>query len=150
MALGEFSQDPLLLEVWPLFSNVFAKPMGHAVLPLSTGVSEHGFPQPALDSVAQFVRRHPRIVIMLQLIETALADWQGLFRIHQYAWSLEMCTRCWAGQPEVRMHIHAFLRHEYRLRARSSSKSAGEVNVRWKSWAQGPMFEPWLVFRAVP
>ena len=80
--------------------------------------SEGGFPQPALDSVAKFLRRHPRIDIMLQLLETALVDWQGLFQIHQYAWPLEMCTRSWADQSEVRAHIRAFLRHEYRLRVR--------------------------------
>ena len=85
---------------------------------IQTGVSEGGFSQPALDSVAKFARRHPRIDIMLQLLETALVDWQGLFQIHQYAWSLERCARSWADQSEVRVHIHAFLRHEYRLRVR--------------------------------
>ena len=65
--------------------------------------------------------------------------------------------RCAPGdQSEVRVHIHAFLRHEYRLRVQTAMsieviwKSSSDVNVRWKSWAQGQMFEPGLVLRAVP
>ena len=112
---GELSQDPLLLEVWPFFSGVVCNAEGHAVLPFSTGVSEGGFPQPALGSVAKFVRCHPRIAITLHLLETASVYWQGLCQIPQYAWSLEMCTRSWADQSEVRVHIHAFCRHDYKL-----------------------------------
>ena len=90
----------------------------HVVLPICTGVPQGGFPQPALDSVAKFVQRHPRIDILLRLLETTLVDWQGQVQLHQYAWSLEMCTRSWADESCVRVHIRAFLRHEYRLRVR--------------------------------
>ena len=92
------------------------------------------------------VRRHQRIDIMLQLLETALVDWRGPFQIHQYAWSLEMCTRSWADQSEV-ARVQAASAPS--ISSEVLGKSAGEVNVRWKSWAQGPMFEPGLVLRGV-
>ena len=57
---------------------------GHVVLPVCTGVLQGGFPQPALGSVAKFLRRHPRIDILLRLLETALVDWQGEFKFHSY------------------------------------------------------------------
>ena len=55
------------------------------------------------------LRRHPRIDILLRLLDTALADWQGQFQIHQYARSLEVCTKSWAAESCVRVHIHAFV-----------------------------------------
>ena len=61
------------------FFQRFCNAEGHAVLPFSRGVSEHGFLQPALDLVAKLLPRHPRIDIMVQLHETALVEWQGIF-----------------------------------------------------------------------
>jgi len=52
--------------------------------------------------------------------------------------------------------MHAFLRHEYRLRARHQFQVKlfrnlmAKVNPRSTSGAQGPMYEPRLVLRAVP
>ena len=122
---------------------------GHVVLPVRTGVPQGGFPQPALDSVAKFLRRHPRIDIRRRLLETALVDWQGQFQLHQYAWSLDMCTRSWADESCVRVHIHAFLRHAYRLRVRHQlqlkflgslpvkSRCVGKDGRKDRCWNQG-------------
>ena len=75
---AELSDDPLLLEVWRYVQGR-RNGEGHFVLPANTVVSQGGCPQPAQASVAQFVRHHPRIDIMLWLLQAALVDWQALF-----------------------------------------------------------------------
>ena len=83
---GEFGQDPFLLEVWPFFSGCLqcrgarCASTQHRCFLKTSSRSRPWARSPSL------LRRHPRINIMLQLIETALVDWQGLFQIRQYAW----------------------------------------------------------------
>ena len=117
MGLGANSQDPLLLEVWPFF-NVFAKPRGtpffhsaQVFLKMSSSSRPWARSQSFCDAIHG-------LTSCCSCLKQSWWICKDCFQIHQYAWSLEMCTRSWADQSEVRVHTHAFLRHEYRLRVR--------------------------------
>jgi len=70
------------------------------------------------------LQAHPRTERLRQYLEDRMLHWRERHHVAAYAWALEVCAATWAESGEVRVHAHAFLRADAKLRVRTADELA--------------------------
>jgi len=134
---GDFDQDPLLLLQWRASLPVDGDAQEPVVLPQCTVPHPAGAPRPALDALTEQLRLHPRMKDITDLLQARLLDWSRQFLFGSWAWAIEICSKTWADDGGIRVHIHAFLRAPHRMRVRTQEQMCFMGSRPFKSQCTG-------------